>query len=115
QFTDPSTWPRTELGRIFYGVLYASTVIILELTTKPAFPSKLLVVPLLNLLVLMIDRAVQSRALRRFDPARIKPEVAGRRRNLAYIAIWVVVFGLMSANKGLGDDFPGQELPFWIA
>ena len=113
-FTDPSTSPRTELGRIFYGVFYGATVIVLELTTKPSFPSKLLVVPLLNLLVLLIDRAVQSPALRRFDPARIKPEVTGRRRNLAYIAIWVVVFGAMSAARGLGDDFPGQSVPFWL-
>jgi hypothetical protein len=114
-FTDPSTSPRTELGRIFYGILYAGTVIILELTTVPAFPSKLLLVPALNLLVLLIDRAVQSPALRRFDPARIKPEVTGRRRNLAYMAIWAVVFGLMSADRGLGDDFPGQNIPFWVA
>jgi hypothetical protein len=113
-FTDPSTSPRTELGRIFYGILYAGTVIILELTTVPAFPSKLLLVPALNLLVLLIDRAVQSPALRRFDPARIKPEVTGRRRNLATMAIWVVVFGVMSANRGIGDDFPGQNIPFWV-
>jgi len=113
-FTDPSTSPRTELGRIFYGVLYGGTVVILEVSVRPSFPSKLLVVPLLNLMVLLIDRAAQSPALRRFDPARIKPNVTGRRRNLAYIAIWVAVFGVLSALGGIGDDFRGQNVPFWL-
>ena len=54
-FTDPSTSPRTELGRIFYGVLYGlSTVILYQLLGSagmPTFYDKLLQVPLLNLSV----------------------------------------------------------------
>ena len=112
--TDPSTSPRTELGRILYGVAYAGTVIVLELNVNPGFPAKLLLVPALNLLVQLLDRAAQSRLLRPFDPARIAPQVTGRRRNLAYMAIWAAAFGGMISLRGIGDRFPGQDLPFWF-
>jgi hypothetical protein len=113
--TDPSTSPRTELGRVLYGVAYAVTVIVLELTVRPAFPAKLLLVPALNLLVQLIDKAAHSRVLRRFDPARIAPQVTGRRRNLATMAIWTAVFAGMLSLRGIGDRFPGQDIPFWQA
>src|SRR5262249_2552560 len=35
------------------------------------------------------------------------------RRNLAYVSIWVIVFGIMSAAQGVGDRHRGQWLPFW--
>jgi hypothetical protein len=111
--TDPSTSPRTQLGRILYGVLYALTVIVVEVTIEPSFPAKLMLVPALNLLVRLIDRLAQSRVLRPFDPGRIAPQVTGRRRNLAYIAIWAAVFSMMVSLRGIGDRFPGQDLPFW--
>jgi hypothetical protein len=111
--TDPSTSPRTELGRILYGVAYAVTVIVLELIIHPGFVAKLLLVPALNLSVQLIDKAAQSRALRRFDPARIAPQLTGRRRNLATMAIWTAVFAGMLSLRGIGDRFPGRDIPFW--
>jgi hypothetical protein len=87
--------------------------LLLDLIAAPGFPAKLLLVPALNLSVQLIDRAAQSRALRRFDPARIAPQVTGRRRNLATMAIWTVVFGGMLSLRGIGDRFPGQDIPFW--
>ena len=54
-FNDPSTSPRTELGRIIYGALYGlSTVVLYDLLGSagmPTFYDKLLQVPLLNLSV----------------------------------------------------------------
>jgi hypothetical protein len=41
------------------------------------------------------------------------PVVASRRRNLAYMSVWAVVFAVLSAVQGVGDDHPGQWLPFW--
>ncbi len=110
--TDPSTSPRTELGRILFGVIYAGTVIVAEIEGA-GISAKLLLVPFLNLLVQLIDRAAQSRILRRFDPARSAPQIQGRQRNLAYIAIWGVVFSVMLSLRGIGDSFPGRDLPFW--
>jgi len=35
------------------------------------------------------------------------------RRHLAYISVWAIAFGAMSASGYLGDEHPGQYLPFW--
>ena len=65
-FTDPATSPRTLLGRIFYGVLYGlSTVLLYDLllsANTPGFYDKLLQVPLLNLSVILLDRLARSPA-----------------------------------------------------
>jgi hypothetical protein len=116
-FTDPSTAPRTDLGRMIFGVLYGISTIalyaLLGMAGLPTFYDKLLQVPLLNLSVKSIDRVVRSKALRRFDPARIGRSLAVSRRNLAYISIWAIVFGIMSAAQGVGDRHRGQWIPFW--
>jgi hypothetical protein len=116
-FTDPSTAPRTELGRMIFGALYGlSTVALYELLGAaglPTFYDKLLQVPLLNLLIIWIDRAVRSTPLRRFDPAMIGRSLPPRRRNLAYISVWAIVFAIMSGAQGVGDRHRGQWIPFW--
>jgi hypothetical protein len=116
-FTDPSTSPRTELGRIIYGALYGlSTVVLYRLLGSagmPTFYDKLLQVPLLNLSIKGIDWAARSRFLRRFDPATLGRSLAPYQRNLAYMSIWAAVFTVMSATGAVGDSHPGQWLPFW--
>jgi hypothetical protein len=116
-FTDPSTSPRTELGRLIFGVLYGlSCVLLYQLLGAagvPAFYDKLLQVPVLNLSVRMIDRAARSTWLAAFDPGRLGPWLTQHQRYLAYQAAWVVAFVAMSAAQGVGDRHPGQWLPFW--
>jgi hypothetical protein len=116
-FTDPVTAPRTEGGRVVFGVLYGlSTVGLyawLGSAGLPTFYDKLLQVPLLNLSVKAIDRAVRSTPLGLVDPARAWRGLVGRRRHFAYIAVWAGVFVSMSAAAGIGDHHRGQWLPFW--
>jgi len=116
-FTDPSTSPRTELGRVIFGVLYGlSTALLfwlLQLAGKPTFYDKLLQVPLLNLSILAIDRVVRGTPLGRLDPARIAPSVVGRRRHVAFMSVWVVLFAGMYGAGWLGDKHPGQWIVFW--
>jgi hypothetical protein len=116
-FTDPSTSPRTELGRIIFGVLYGlSTVMLYQLLGSagmPTFYDKLLQVPLLNLSIKGIDRVARSRMLRVFDPALLGRSLDLRRRHLAYMSVWAIVFAAMSAADGVGDSHRGQWLPFW--
>jgi hypothetical protein len=116
-FTDPSTAPRTELGRMIFGALYGlSTIALYELLGAaglPTFYDKLLQVPLLNLLIKWIDKAVRVEPLRRLDPAVIGRTLSPRRRNLAYISLWAGVFAVMSAAQGVGDRHRGQWIPFW--
>lgn len=109
-FNDPSTSPRTDLGRIIFGTLYGlSTVVLYQVLGSmgmPTFYDKLLQVPLLNLSVKGIDHV-----------ARKLPILSGslntRQRNLAYMSIWAVVFAGLSVTQGVGDSHPGQWLPFW--
>jgi hypothetical protein len=116
-FTDPSTSPRTESGRIIFGSLYGlSTVVLYQFLGShgmPAFYDKLLQVPILNLSIIGIDRIARSSVLRRFDTAALGRSLSPRRRHLAFMSIWAVVFVIMSALQGVGDSHPGQWLPFW--
>ena len=103
-FNDSSTSPRTELGRIMFGALYGLGVMILfGLLGQNGIPThydKLLAVPILNLMIKGIDTLARSRVLRRVDPATVGAALSPRRRNLAYIAVWVVVFAVMQVQTG---------------
>lgn len=116
-FTDPSTSPRTELGRLAFGALYGlSAVALYQVFIDagiPAFYDKLLQVPLLNLSVRAIDRGARSPRLSAIDPGRLWRTLAPRQRHLAYLGLWAVVFSGMSLAGGVGDHHPGQWLPFW--
>jgi hypothetical protein len=116
-FNDPSTSPRTELGRIMFGMAYGlSTVALYQLLGyfgMPTFYDKLLPVPILNLSIKWFDRLAHSPMLRVLDPGQLGRSLAPRTRNLAYISIWTAVFAVMSAVQGVGDNHPGQWPPFW--
>jgi len=105
-FTDPSTSPRTELARLFYGMLYAAGVMLfyglLDRAGEASFYDKLLPVPILNLTIRAIDRAARSGTLARFDPASVGRALTPRRRHLAYIGIWTAAFVALGAAHALG-------------
>ena len=116
-FTDPATSPRTELGRIIYGVLYGLTTVLLYnlllSANTPGFYDKLLQVPLLNLSVKLLDRLARSPMLKAIDPSALGRAWMPRRRHLAYMGVWAAAFIAMSASGYLGDKHPGQWTPFW--
>ncbi len=117
-FTDPSTAPQSELGRIIFGITYGATVVwlywFLGALGVPTFYDKLLQVPLMNLSVRAIDRFARSRPLSWIDPARLGTAWPKMRRNLVYTSLWVIVFSTLTITKGLGDLHPGHHVPFWI-
>jgi hypothetical protein len=116
-FTDPSTSPRSELGRVIFGVMYGfGNIILYEVFRQigvPSFYDKLLPVPIMNLSIKLIDRVARSSWLSRFDPAKVAPSLTGRRRHLAYITVWTAVFVGLSVSEGVGDNHDGQRVPFW--
>ncbi len=117
-FTDPSTSPRTEAGRLAFGIIYAlgtAALYILFLRVGvPTFYDKLLPVPLMNLMVRGIDGLAASRPLAALDPSRIARALTPPQRNVAYTGLWVGVFVALSFTQGMGDRHPGQYLPFWV-
>lgn len=114
-FTDPSTSPRTEMGRILFGVLYGLGVVtlfsLLGYLGAPTFYDKLLAVPLMNLCIQVLDRVAQTPWVRRFDPTASLKSLAPRKRHLVYIAVWTLVFVFMS-DPGYWLR-PRRWVPFW--
>ncbi len=114
--TDPSTSPKTPLGKSVFGVLYGLGVFglyaLLQAVGAPTFYDKLLCMPLLNLAVRQIDAFVGSV---REIPAvsRWRVDWASARTNLAYMTVWIVLFGTMTAIGKTDGRHTGDSLPFW--
>ena len=115
--TDPSTSPRTPLGKTLFGMLYGLGVFalyaLLGAAGLPTFYDKLLCVPLLNLSVQRIDGLAAAIRARR-GPA---PGRAGTRApagaNLVYMGVWALFFGAMTAAGATDGRHRGDTVPFW--
>ncbi len=112
--TDPVTSPKTDAGRIVFGIGYGLSVMILfELLDRmgaPTFYDKLLAVPLLNLSIQAIDRFVAWGSLNK-PFLRLSP-VPGR-RNLIYMMLWVGLFAAWNWTSQIGSQHPGRQSAFW--
>ena len=113
--TDPSTSPRTRLGKALFGILYGLGVFglyaLLGVIGAPRLYDKLLCVPLLNLSVQWIDalaRSIQKiPALSRFG------ELRPARANAVHMAVWIAFFATMAAIGSTDGMHRGDSLPFW--
>ena len=114
--TDPSTSPRTPLGKTVFGVMYGATVFLLYAVLGalgvPTFYDKLLSVPLLNLSVQWIDRLVGTMTER---PAlsRLAASLARPGANLAHMTVWGVFFVAMAVLGATDGRHRGDAVPFW--
>ena len=111
--TDPSTSPRTPLGKAAFGVLYGLGVFflywLLGTLGVPTFYDKLLCVPLLNLSVQTVDRiASKVPDVRLSQRARLLTH-----NNVAHMAVWILLFGTMTAFGSTDGRHTGDSLPFW--
>jgi len=114
--TDPSTSPRTPLGKIIFGALYGLGVFglysLLGAIGVPTFYDKLLCVPLLNLSVIGIDRIVHS--IKSSAVVNVwKEGWLAISPNFAHMAIWIVVFASMSVLGKTDGRHTGDSIPFW--
>jgi hypothetical protein len=116
--TDPSTSPRTPLGRLIFGVLYGLGVFglysLLAAMGAPTFYDKLMCVPLLNLSVPLIDRLVKNLGP---NPVLTALKLDGPlgRGNLAHIGVWIAFFGAMTLLGRTDGRHVGDSVPFWQA
>ncbi|MYH29908.1 MAG: hypothetical protein F4137_13885 [Acidobacteria bacterium] len=113
--TDPSTSPRTPLGKTIFGVLYGVGVFVLYALLgafgAPTFYDKLLSVPLLNLSVRRIDRV--AGALEAGVLGRVAERMARPNANLAQMAVWIAFFVVMTLSGATDGRHRGDTVPFW--
>jgi len=113
--TDPATTPRSRIGRAIFGGLYGAGVCaafwVLDALAQPSFYDKLVVVPILNLLVPLLDRFAAFGVLGKF--ARWETAVGPRKVNLAIMGCWVTLFLLMLGTGYVEAPHPGETIGFW--
>ena len=119
--TDPSTSPRTPVGKTIFGAFYGLGVFglyaLLGAMGAPTFYDKLLCVPLLNLSVRAIDHFVRSRkwteAWTAATDIAARPVWISPRLNLMRMAVWILFFGVMSMTGRTDGQHTGDAVPFW--
>ena len=118
--TDPSTSPRTPLGKTVFGVLYGLGVFalysLLGALGVHTFYDKLLCVPLLNLSVIAIDRAVRSidsESLLNVWKDKALGGIFSGKANLAHMSCWIVFFAAVSVLGKTDAQHIGDSMPFW--
>ncbi|MCH1571593.1 MAG: hypothetical protein L7S64_09635 [Longimicrobiales bacterium] len=119
--TDPSTSPRTPVGKTMFGALYGFGVFglyaLLGAMGTPTFYDKLLCVPLLNLSVRAIDAVVRSRnwteAWTAPTEIAVRPVWVSPNLNLIRMGAWILFFGVMAVSGRTDSRHTGDALPFW--
>jgi hypothetical protein len=114
--TDPSTSPRTNVGRVLFGAGYGFGYVIafevLGALGAPELYAKLYPVPILNCCVQWLDRLARGRVLGRLEagwqgigPVRVT--------NAVHMTAWAAVFVVMIATGYVQARHPGDSIPFW--
>ncbi len=118
--TDPSTSPRTNIGRTLFGFGYGfGYVLAFEILGKMGAPelyAKLYPVPILNFTVQLLDRFAKRGAVGRLNE-RWQQGISPKASNNIHIALWSAVFAVMWTTgyvPGLVNKrHPGDSIPFW--
>lgn len=117
--TDPSTSPRTNLGRTLFGAAYGLGYIaafeLLGRIGAPELYAKLYPVPVLNCCVQWLDRLARSGALGRLN-ARWENARPPMVMNRIHMGIWALLFAVLYGTGYLGDfqgEHPGNSIAFW--
>jgi TPR repeat protein len=113
--TDPATTPRSSLGKIMFGSLYGVgvfvAVFILDAIGAPGFYDKLVVVPVLNLMVPLLDRVAALGLAGEFG--RWEGLAGPRKVNLGFMTGWVALFLVMLTTGFVEAPHPGKTIAFW--
>lgn len=119
--TDPATSPRRPFGKSLFGAMYGSGVFgmyaLLSALGAPTFYDKLLCVPPLNLTVRALD-TVSTRLENRLSDFKIGWlhslwQWSARRANVAFMAMWILLFATMTSTGFTGARHPGKDPEFW--
>jgi len=124
--TDPSTSPRTNVGRTLFGLGYGIGYIVLFEVLgwigAPELFAKLYPVPILNCTVQWLDRRARSGWLGRVNQ-RWETAASPRAVNLAHMGLWAAVFLVLLGTGFVGrpgdllrvpeEPHPGNSIVFW--
>ncbi len=115
--TDPSTSPKTNTGKLLFGLLYGLSVMllfeILEYFGAPTFYDKLLSVPLLNLSIMMLDQLGNKVCIKKLWPGFLTFQLNAKKLNLLFMLIWIIIFSSWQVFGHLGKSHPGAHSQFW--
>lgn len=113
--TDPVTSPKTNLGKILFGIFYALSVMllfeVLGAFGAPTFYDKLLSVPFLNASIILLDRLgrrIDIKAL-----SNLFKSFNSYQLNLIHMAVWIVIFFSWFLSGHVSKAHPGREYTFW--
>ena len=110
--TDPSTSPRTVVGKFIFGFLYGVSVMalfeILEFYGQPTFYDKLLCIPLINLCVIYLDKIGTH-----FSGVFSRLKLSSYRLNLIFMSVWILIFIAWYSSGHVGRSHPGAQSQFW--
>lgn len=117
--TDPSTSPRTNLGRLWFGAGYGLGYVVffqlLSAIGAPELFAKLFPVPVLNTCVRWLDRLATSGAPGRLNE-RWQTAASLRATNAVHMAVWASLFAVMYLTGQWGffrGPHPGDSIAFW--
>ncbi len=114
--TDPSTSPRTNLGRTLFGAGYGLGYVVmydqLGLWLDLELFAKLFPVPILNLAVRRLDRIARSGWAGRLNQ-RWESALTPRRLNLLHMSMWSLVFFTLLSTHYLPGPNAGNSIAFW--
>jgi hypothetical protein len=109
--TDPATSPRNNAGKAIFGIGYGlgiwTTYGLLLHWGFPEFYDKLLVVPLLNLSVRMLDRIAGWKPLASLG--RWETALGPRKVNLIQMGCWALLFTVMLGTGFIEAPLPGAS------
>ena len=118
--TDPSTSPRTNVGRTLFGLGYGfGYVVVFELLGRlgaPELYAKLYPVPILNCTIQILDRFAKRGAIGRLNE-RWENGISKQKSNAIHIGLWAIVFGVMLMTSYVPyaepGKHPGDSIAFW--
>lgn len=113
--TDPATSPRTNVGRVLFGLCYGVGTFVFYSVLRdigaPEFYDKLLTVPVLNLSVQVLDRLARSGWMARLE--RWQTHFRPRAANLVHMGCWAALFGVLLGTGWVQAEHPGGDIAFW--